>query len=124
MRIIWLTLSGATMLLCVGATAEVDRPPARPSAEVLAPMVLNGYSRFPRNIGSAPVYNLEGRRVGSVQKLDADPNGRPAAMEIWLPTGRTFTVVASNISYDEQQNIIIAGLTDAQLGIVSPPSSH
>lgn len=73
-------------------------------------MVLNGYSRFPRNIATAPIYDLE------VQKLDADLAGKPTALEIWLPTGHTLTVVASNISYDQQRNILIVGLTDAQLG--------
>lgn len=82
-------------------------------------MVLNGYSHYPRNIGTAPVYDLNGHRVGLVQKLEADPSGKPTAMEIWFPTGRTMTVAASNIGYDEQQNIVTIGLTDAQLGL--PP---
>ena len=87
-------------------------------------MVLNGYSRYPRNIGSAPVYDLDGHRVGLVQKLDADPTGKPSAMEIWFPSGRTLTVVASNIGYDEQQNIVTAGFTDAQLAVQALPPKN
>jgi hypothetical protein len=84
-------------------------------------MVLNGYSRFPRNIGSATVYDLDGHRVGLVKALNADPTGKPAAMDIWLPSGRSVTVEASNLSYDEQQNTITAGLTDAQFGVLQAP---
>ena len=102
-------------------TATSQTAQLSPNVERMAPMVLNGYSRFPRNIGSAPVYDLDGHRVGLVKALDADPTGKPAAMEIWFPTGRTLTVAASNISYDEQQNIVTAGLTDAQLGVPPPP---
>jgi hypothetical protein len=80
-------------------------------------MVLDGYSQYPRKIGIAPVFDLDGHRVGVIQKLDADPAGKPTAMEIWIATGKIFTVAASNISYDEQQNIVTAGLTDAQMGI-------
>jgi hypothetical protein len=95
------------------------------NSERIAPMVLNGYSKFPRNIGTAPVYDLDGHRVGQIQKLDADPSGKPTALEIWLPSGHTVTVEASNISYDEQQNIITAGLSDAQLGVSQlPPADH
>jgi hypothetical protein len=108
---------GAGLLFLSGATAEVDRSAVVPGAQVLAPMALNSYSRFPRNIGSAPVYDLDAHRVGQVKALNADPAGKPASMEIWLPSGRTLTVPASNIGYDEQKNTVTAGLTDTQLGL-------
>ncbi len=94
-----------------------------PTTEWMAPMVLNGYSRFPNNIGSAPVYDVDGHRVGLVKALDADPIGKPNAMEIWFPTGRILRVLASNISYDEQRNIVTAGLTDTELGIPTTPKN-
>jgi hypothetical protein len=83
---------------------------------MIAPMVLNGYSRFPHEIGTASVNDLNGHRIGSMQKLLAAPDGQPTAIEIWLPIERTLTVSASNVSYDEQHNIVTVGLTDAELG--------
>lgn len=109
------------MALYPAVSTNVASSALRAKGERMAPMVLNGYSRFPRNIGAAPVYDLDGHRVGLVQKLDVDQTGKPSAMEIWLPSGRTITVEASNIGYDEQRNIVTAGLTDAQLGISPSP---
>lgn len=124
MKACLVAVSGAALLFYAAATTAVSQTAQlSPNIERMAPMVLNGYSRFPRNIGSAPVYDLSRRRVGVVQKLDADPTGKPAVMEIWLPSGRTLTVTASNISYDEQQNIVTAGLTDAELGIAPAPKN-
>ncbi len=80
-------------------------------------MVLNGYSRFPRAIGTAPVYDLNDHQVGVMQKLLADPDGQPTAIQIWLPAGKTLTVAASNVSYDEQHNIVTVGLADSELGV-------
>ncbi|HEY2007702.1 MAG TPA: hypothetical protein VGH23_01845 [Rhizomicrobium sp.] len=111
---------GAGLLFLGDATAEVDRSAVVRGTQVLAPMALNSYSRFPHNIGSAPVYDLDAHRVGQVKALNADAAGKPASMEIWLPSGLTFTVPASNIGYDEQQNIVTAGLTDTQLGLARP----
>jgi hypothetical protein len=105
------------------AIAPTETPQAAqfPSdGDSIAPMVLNGYSKFPRKIGTAPVYDLYGHRVGQIQKLDGDPTGKPTALEIWLPSGRTVTVEASDVSYDEQQNIVAAGLSNARLGILQP----
>jgi len=123
MKAILATISGVGLLIYSTSPTEIPRAamPLPSNGERMAPMVLNGYSRFPRNIGKAPVYDLNGHRVGRVQKLDADPTGKPTALVIWLPSGRTVTVVASIIGYDEQRNIITAGLTDAQLGLKPAP---
>jgi hypothetical protein len=48
------------------------------SVDSIAPMVLNGYSRFPRAIGTAPVYDMNEHRVGSMQKLVAARMGSQA----------------------------------------------
>jgi hypothetical protein len=124
MRIILGGISGALVLLSAGAIAEVNRLQSDAARETLAPMVLNGYSQFPPNIGSAPVYDLQSHRVGLIQKLNADATGKPASILVWFPTGRSVTVSASNISYDEQQNTITAGLTDAEAGFVSRSEVH
>jgi hypothetical protein len=84
-------------------------------------MVLNGYSRFPHQIGTAPVFDMDAHRMGTLQKLLASPDGQPSAVEIWLPSGRAFTVAASNVSYDEQHNSVTVGLDDKQLNL-NPPA--
>lgn len=83
-------------------------------------MVLNGYSRFPSQIGTAPVYDLEAHRVGLPQKLLASPDGQPTGIDVWLMAGRTLSVSAFNVSYDEQRNTVTIGFTDTQLGLDKP----
>jgi type IV pilus biogenesis protein CpaD/CtpE len=111
---------GAVICTCTGGLAQT----APTSVDSIAPMVLNGYSRFPRAIGTAPVYDMNEHRVGSMQKLLAASDGQPSAIEIWLPSGRTFPVAASNVSYDEQHNSVTVGLDDTQLGLNTAPSGH
>jgi hypothetical protein len=74
-------------------------------------------------IGTAPVYDMDAHRVGSMQKFLVNPDGQPSAIEIWLPSGRTFTVAASNVSYAKQHNSVTIGLDDAQLSLNMVPSS-
>jgi hypothetical protein len=124
MKVLQAVILGAGLLVFTGATAEVNQRAVGPGPDALAPMALNSYSRFPRNIGAAPVFDLNAHRVGLVKTLTADPAGKPASIEIWFPTGRTMTVAASNIGYDEQRNIVTAGLTDAQLGLAPPPAGR
>lgn len=102
------------------AAADGLAQPGPLPGESIAPTVLNGYSRFPHQIGTAPVFDMDAHRVGSLQKLLANPDGQPSAVEIWLPTGRTFTVAASNVSYDEQHNSVTVGLDDKQLNLNTP----
>lgn len=120
----WVSAAVLGLLAVVCTDARGHAQPVSASVEAIAPMVLNGYSRFPRTIGSAPVYDMNAHRVGSLQKLQAAPDGQPSAVEVWLPSGRTFTVTASNVSYDEQHNSVTVGLDDAQLGLNTAPAAH
>jgi hypothetical protein len=118
-------ICGVIVVLAVGATERLHPEPLPIKAERVAPMVLNGYSRYPARIGSAPVYDINGHRVGLVQKLETGPMANPTAMTIWLSSGQQVRVAAPNISYDEQENIVTVGLTDAELGISkSEPAIH
>lgn len=114
-------LSGFSVLAAL-AVMGPDPVQLAPNSERMAPMVLSGYTGYPRNIGKAVVYDLDGHQVGSVEKLGAGPAGKPSEIQIWLPSGRTFTVAASNVSYDEQANMLTVGLTDTQLGVGRQPT--
>lgn len=122
MRWVSVTVLGLVAVVCTDASGQAQ--PVSASEEAIAPMVLNGYSRFPNAIGSAPVYDMNAHQVGSLQKLQAAPDGQPSAIQVWLPSGRTFTVTASNVSYDEQHNSVTVGLDDAQLGLIGAPAVH
>jgi len=91
----------------------------------LAPMALNSYTWVPRNIGTANVFNLDGDLIGRVQKFDVDRSGKPQGLGIWLSgSGKVIEVAASNISYDEQQNIVTVGLNRIQLAKMSEGSRN
>lgn len=118
MKAILLSATGAVLVaLAAGPTVTPGIVVVPSTSERMAPMVLNGYSRYPRKIGTASVYDMDGHPVGLVQKLEADPMGKPIAMTIWLSSGRPLRVEAPNIGYDEQQNTVTIGLTDGELGI-------
>jgi len=105
------------LLVIVGVAAANDAP----DVPQMAPMVLNGYSRLPRSIGTANVFDLEGDLIGRVQKFNVDQSGKPQGLGIWLSkSGNVIDVAASNISYDEQQNIVTIGLNRNQLARISP----
>ena len=120
----WVLAAVLSLVVVVCTDGSGQAQPVSASEEAIAPMVLNGYSRFPQTIGSAPVYDMNAHQVGSLQKLQAAPDGQPSAIEVWLPSGRTFTVTASNVSYDEQHNSVTVGLDDAQLGLNTAPAAH
>ena len=103
----------------VASTDGLAQPSSSPEQSI-APMVLNGYSRYPHQIVIASAFDIDAHRVGSLQNLLADPDGQPSAIEIWLPSGKTFTVAASNVSYDEQHNSVTVGLDDNQLNLKTP----
>jgi type IV pilus biogenesis protein CpaD/CtpE len=124
MKWVLAAMLGLGAVVCAGAAGLAQPTPPPASVESIAPMVLNGYSRFPLAIGTAPVNDMDNHRVGSMQKLLATPDGQPSAIEIWLPSGHTMTVAASNVSYDEQHNSVTVGLNDAQLGLNTAPSGH
>lgn len=111
-------LLGLGSMMCADAQGLAQPSPS--PVEAIAPMVLNGYTRYPRAIGAAPVFDIDAHRVGSMERLLTSPDGQPSAIEIWLPSGRTFTVAASNVSYDEQHNSVTVGLDDKQLNLNAP----
>jgi hypothetical protein len=96
-----------------------------PDVPQMAPMALNSYTWAPRIIGSANVLDLNGDLIGRVQKLDVDQAGKPQGLEVLLTgSSRTINVVASNVSYDQQQNIVTVGLDKQEVAKVSQGSTN
>ena len=120
----WVAATLLGLGFVIGADAAGLAQPSPSPVESIAPMVLNGYSRFPHQIGTAPVFDMDANRVGSLQKLLTSSDGQPSAVEIWLPSGHTFTVAASNVSYDEQHNSVTVGLDDKQLNLNPPVAAE
>jgi hypothetical protein len=107
-------LAGSLVLIGIAAAKDV------PDVPQMAPMALNSYTWVPRNIGTANVFDLDGDLIGRVQKFDVDQNGKPKGLGIWLSgSGKVIDVAASNISYDEQQNIVTVGLNRNQIAKTS-----
>ena len=120
MRLILSSLVAGTALL-LNLTVAKDSP----DVPQMAPMALNSYTSAPRNIGSANVLDLNGDLIGRVQKLDLDPAGKPQGLEVLLTgSSRTINVVAYNVSYDEQQNIVTVGLDKQEVAKASQGSTN
>jgi hypothetical protein len=120
MRLILSTVVAGTALLLNLAVARDN-----PDMPQMAPMALNSYTWAPRNIGTANVVDLNGDLIGRVHKLDLDPTGKPQGLEVLLTgPGRVINVVANNVSYDEQQNIVTVGLGKEEIAKVSQGSAN
>jgi len=99
-----LPLLFASAMLLTGSTAGGDLSETPP----MAPMA--------RNIGTASVLDLDGDVIGSVQKLDVDQTGKPQGLDVLLSgNGHVINVVASNVSYEEGQNVVTVGLNRSQI---------
>lgn len=108
-------------MMCVGSAMAQDRAGTM-QAIALAPMALNSYSIPPATIGSAKVLDLEGDMIGRVAKIRVAALSKPEGLDIWLSaSGKTISVAASNISYDELQNTVTLGIGRNQLG--QPPGA-
>jgi hypothetical protein len=115
MKVVASSLLAGTLVL-VGVAAAKDVP----DVPQMAPMALNSYTWVPRNIGTANVLDLDGDLIGRVQKFNVDQSGKPQGLGIWLSgSGKVIDVAASNISYDEGQNIVTVGLNRGQLAQIS-----
>jgi hypothetical protein len=115
MKVILSSLVAGTVLILNLAVAK-DSPDAPP----MAPMALNSYTSVPGNIAKASVLDLNGDVIGRVQKLDLDQSGKPQGLEVALSgSEHVINVVAYNVSYDEQQNVVTVGLDKNQVSQMS-----
>ena len=74
--------------------------PAVANAENLAPVALNSLSAPPANIASLRVMDQNGQVIGQALRVQADQDGRPAALSFRANNGSTVVIAAAATSYD------------------------
>jgi len=74
--------------------------PVMAAAEDLAPVALNSLSKPPANIASLQVMDQKGQVIGQVLQVQADQDGRPAALSFRANNGSTVVIGAAAASYD------------------------
>jgi len=95
------------LILMAGASAS--------AAEEFAPMALNSIATVPAKIAGARVVDPRGAAVGSLVKVQTDASGKPLKADIALTGGRTITLDASALGYDQSANVVVTAMDQAQL---------
>ena len=85
------------------------------AAEQFAPMALNSIAAVPAKIAGARVVDPKGVAVGSLVKVQTDARGKPLKADIALTGGRTVTLDASALGYDQNANVVVTAMDQAQL---------
>ena len=85
------------------------------AAEEFAPMALNSIASVPAKIAGARVVDPKGTAVGSLVKVQTDAKGKPLKADIALTGGRTVTLDASALGYDQTANVVVTAIDQAQL---------
>jgi hypothetical protein len=100
----------ALRLLAILVLAGLLILPAGAFADNLAPTALNSFTIAPARLATASVLDTKGDVVGSVQKIETDPNGKPLRVDILLSSNKTaLSLPADAVSYDETANTITPG---------------
>lgn len=86
-------------------------------AENLAPMALNSLSTAP-NIASRPVMDQHGKTIGTAQAVQTDASGKPSAMSLRTPDGKTIVLGAAAVSFDGR--VLVADSQEPQIAALSP----
>ena len=94
--------------------------PLQAMADDLAPMALNSVAAVPPKITGAKVVDPKGVAVGSLVRVTTDAKGKPVQADIALTGGHTITVVASALGYDQNANIVVTAMDQAQLAQMAP----
>lgn len=85
------------------------------AAEEFAPMALNSIAAVPAKIAGARVVDPRGAAVGSLVRVQTDAKGKALKADIALTGGRTVTLEASALGYDQNANVVVTAMDQAQL---------
>ena len=85
------------------------------AAEEFAPMALNSIAAVPARIAGARVVDPRGAAVGSLVRVQTDAKGKALKADIALTGGRTVTLEASALGYDQNANVVVTAMDQAQL---------
>lgn len=83
-------------------------------------MALNSIAAVPAKIVGARVVDPKGAAVGSLIKVQTDAMGKPLKADIALANGRTVTLDASALGYDQSTNVVVTAMDQAQLAQTAP----
>jgi hypothetical protein len=92
--------------------------PAFASAEEMAPVALNSLSTVPGNAASAKLLDQNGHLLGQVLRIQADQDGKPAALAFRADHGgNTVVISAAAVSYNG--NVLIASNDQPQIATLT-----
>lgn len=93
---------------------------ATPALAATGP-TLAGISHLPTQIGVANVVDVNGRVVGTVQRVEVTPDGRPTEVAVLLQSDpdRLLVLNAGKVRYDAASNQVIADRSGAQLAALT-----
>lgn len=83
----------------------------------LAPMALNSLST-PPDVASRPVMDQYGKEIGKALAVQTDAFGKPSAMSLRTPDGRTIVLGAAAVSYDGR-GVLVADSQEPQIAALS-----
>jgi hypothetical protein len=90
------------------------------AAEQFAPMALNSLATVPAKISGAQVLDPRGAAVGLLTRVQTDAKGKPLKADIALTGGQTVTLDASALGYDQNANVVVTAMDQAQLAQTGP----
>lgn len=82
----------------------------------LAPVALNSLSTAP-DIASRPVMDQHGKVIGTAQAVQTDASGKPSAMSLRTPDGKTIVLGAAAVSFDGR--ILVADSQEPQIAALA-----
>lgn len=94
--------------------------PLRAMADNFAPMALNSIAAVPPKIVGAKVIDPKGVAVGSLVRVTTDAKGKPLQADIALTGGPTIVLQASALGYDQNANLVVTAMDQAQLAKLGP----
>ena len=104
----------AIRTLAIGSLLLLSAPAF---AEDLAPMALNSLSTAP-DIASRPVMDQHGKTIGTAQAVQTDASGKPSAMSLRTPDGKTIVLGAAAVSYDGR-GVLVADSQEPQIAALN-----
>jgi hypothetical protein len=90
------------------------------SADDMAPMALNSIAAIPAKIAGARVVDPHGAAVGSLVRVQTDAKGKALKADIALTGGRMIVLDASALGYDQNANVVVTAMDQAQLAQMAP----
>jgi hypothetical protein len=91
--------------------------PVLAQAEDIAPSALNSLSSVPAGLSATQVMDQNGHVLGKAEQVQADHDGKPAALSFRALDGRLVVVAASAVSYDG--HVLIASNDQPQIAALA-----